>query len=135
MAIRNDLLDEPNDRLITSLLHITGMAPLYRWDQARRTMELTSAILYLDDAPWPDADQIGAAVEWAAGKCKLKPEQVSVQALPGGPDGKDFCAECGVERDSHEGMRMGLGQAAAHDFVWRGATPVPRLNIGGDTDE
>lgn len=86
MAIPPDLAHESNDRLLIILLHISGVAPLYRWQHARRAMELTSAILYLDAVRMPDltADQIGAAIEWAADKCGIEREQITVQPMPGG---------------------------------------------------
>jgi hypothetical protein len=86
MAIRTNVLDEPNDKLLATLLHIAGLAPLYRWQDQRKTMELVSATLYLDAALMPDItdDQKTAAIQWAAGKCSLKPEQVTIAAMPGG---------------------------------------------------
>lgn len=100
MTIRTNMLDEPNDKLLATLLHISGLAPLYRWQDQRRTMELASAVLYLDAALWPEMtpDQIGAAIEWAAGKCKIKPSQVTLATMPDSPTAPD--PDAGAPADS-----------------------------------
>lgn len=135
MTIRTDLADQPNDRLLAALLHISGLAPLYKWQDQRRRMELVSAVLYLDAELMPamTSEQTSAAIEWAAAKCSIKAEQVSIAPMPGDP-APEVCAECGADQGKHDGMRLGMGVVPAHDYVSALKPARRRRGLGDDAE-
>jgi hypothetical protein len=78
------MTDQPNDKLLVDLLHIVGIAPLYRRRPGQSSLTLLTAKVYIDASCWPlSPDQNDAALQWAANKCSIRPDKVTLQALPG----------------------------------------------------
>jgi hypothetical protein len=91
MPVRNDLAGEPNDVLLTRLLHVAAVCPVYKWKMpARRHLAPESATVYVEQEFWPlPADQAQALTEWAAEKCSVTTVRVTllpVSQLPAAPE-------------------------------------------------
>jgi hypothetical protein len=80
------MTDQPNDKILVDLLHIVGISPEYRRRAGgSATLVLLTAVVYIDSSHWPLApDENDAALQWAADKCGVRSDRVTLQALPGG---------------------------------------------------
>jgi len=83
MAPRADMTDEPNDRLLVRLLHITAVEPLYRLHAEGDHLRLAAAKVHIDPSRWPLGDaERDAVTEWAAAKCGIRQDAVTLQVMP-----------------------------------------------------
>jgi hypothetical protein len=83
MAPRTDLSDEPNDKLLLRVLHVTALGPLYVRRAAQDALRLDSAVVYVDPEHWPpNSEQQEAIRQWSAAKCGIRPEAVTLQRAP-----------------------------------------------------
>lgn len=85
MAVRNDLTDQANDKLLVKVLNIMAIEPLYRRRESDSALTLVSVRVHVSALPG-NSDQSAAIVAWAAGKCNVKPDMVDLELWTGGDD-------------------------------------------------